>query len=55
LRGRTANRLVTLAGVLFEGLLEVTDPDNLRLAIREGIGPGKAIGCGLLSVAPLRR
>ncbi len=55
LRGRTASRLVTLAGVLFEGLLEVTDPDNLRLAIREGIGPGKAFGCGLLSVAPHRR
>ncbi len=55
LRGRTSSRLVTLAGVLFEGLLEVTDPDNLRLAIREGIGPGKAFGCGLLSVAPLRR
>ena len=55
LRGITASKLVTLAGVLFEGLLEVTDPDNLRLAIREGIGPGKAFGCGLLSVAPLRR
>ena len=55
LRGRTANRLVTLAGVLFEGLLEVTDPDNLRLAIRQGIGPGKAFGCGLLSLAPVGR
>ena len=51
LRGRTTNRLVTLAGVLFDGLLEVTDPDKLRLAIREGIGPGKAFGCGLLSLA----
>ena len=55
LRGRTASRLVTVAGVLFEGLLEVTDPDKLRLAIREGIGPGKAFGCGLLSLAPLGR
>ena len=55
LRGRTARRLVTLAGVVFEGLLEVTDPDNLRLAIKEGIGPGKAFGCGLLSLAPLGR
>ncbi len=55
LRGRTTNRLVTLAGVLFDGLLEVTDPDRLRLAIREGIGPGKAFGCGLLSLAPRER
>lgn len=55
LRGRTTNRLVTLAGVLFDGLLEVTDPDKLRLAIREGIGPGKAFGCGLLSLAPRGR
>ena len=55
LRGRTTNRLVTLAGVLFDGLMEVTDPDKLRLAIREGIGPGKAFGCGLLSLAPSGR
>lgn len=55
LRGRTTNRLVTLAGVLFDGLLEVTDPDKLRLAIREGMGPGKAFGCGLLSLAPRGR
>ena len=55
LRGRTTNRLVTLAGVLFDGLLEVADPDKLRLAIREGIGPGKAFGCGLLSLAPSGR
>ncbi len=55
LRGRTTGRLVTLAGILFEGLLEVTDPDDLRFAIREGLGPGKAFGCGLLSLAPLGR
>ena len=55
LHGRTAGRMVRLAGVLFEGLLEVTNPNNLRLAIREGIGPGKAFGCGLLSIAPYGR
>ena len=54
LHGRQEVGRVTLAGVLFEGLLEVTNPDNLRLAIREGIGPGKAFGCGLLSLAPHR-
>ena len=55
LQGRTGSGIATLAGVLFEGLLEVTNPDNLRLAIREGIGPGKAFGCGLLSIAPYGR
>ena len=55
LQGRAGSGTVTLAGVLFEGLLEVTNPDNLRLAIREGIGPGKAFGCGLLSIAPYGR
>ena len=55
LRGRTTNRLVTLAGALFDGLLEVIDPDKLRLAVREGIGPGKAFGCGLLSLGPRGR
>ena len=55
LHGRQEAGRVTLAGVLFEGLLEVTNPDKLRLAIREGIGPGKAFGCGLLSLAPYGR
>ena len=48
-------RRLTLAGVLFDGLLEVTHPDRLRCAVTNGIGPGKAFGCGLLSIAPLRR
>lgn len=38
-------------GVLFEGVLEVQNPDKLTEAIRAGIGPGKAFGFGLLSLA----
>jgi len=38
---------------LFEGILEVVDPERFRAAVRTGIGPGKAFGCGLLSVAPV--
>ncbi|MCL6622972.1 MAG: type I-E CRISPR-associated protein Cas6/Cse3/CasE [Syntrophobacterales bacterium] len=42
----------TLAGVIFEGHLEITDPDLFRQALARGIGPGKAYGLGLLSLAP---
>lgn len=35
----------------FDGVLVVTDPDKLREAVRSGIGPQKAYGFGLLSLA----
>ena len=35
----------------FEGTLKVEDPDQFVAAIRSGIGPAKAYGCGLMSVA----
>lgn len=44
---------VTLGTALFEGELEVTDAGAFREALAGGIGPGKAFGCGLLSVAPV--
>lgn len=37
--------------VRFEGHLQVTDPEALHQAIQIGIGPAKAFGCGLLSLA----
>jgi len=39
--------------VLFEGLLEVTDPNAFIRTICRGVGPAKAFGCGLMSVAPV--
>jgi len=42
----------TLAGLLFEGRLQITDPELFRQALSRGIGPGKAYGLGLLSLAP---
>ncbi|MCY4112652.1 MAG: type I-E CRISPR-associated protein Cas6/Cse3/CasE [Chloroflexi bacterium] len=48
-------RRLTLVGVRFEGLLQIEDLDRFRRALEEGIGPGKAFGCGLMSVAPYRR
>jgi CRISPR system Cascade subunit CasE len=43
---------VTLATAQFDGLLEVTDAVALRKALRQGIGRGKAYGCGLMTLAP---
>lgn len=37
--------------VRYEGLLTVTDAEKLHAAITQGIGPAKAFGCGLLSLA----
>lgn len=43
---------LTFGSVLFEGELVVQDGERLREALATGIGPGKAYGFGLLSVAP---
>jgi len=43
-----------LFSVRYDGVLRVTDADAFRKAIESGIGPAKAFGFGLLSVAPLR-
>ncbi len=50
-RSNGDERTVTLLSVRFEGLLQVTDPDALSAAVRDGIGPAKAFGFGLLSLA----
>ncbi len=50
---RQTDRLTHLA-VTFDGELTVTDPDRFRAALRDGIGPAKAYGFGLLSVRPPR-
>ncbi|WP_371611847.1 type I-E CRISPR-associated protein Cas6/Cse3/CasE [Streptomyces clavifer] len=39
----------------FDGTAAIIDPDLLRAAIHNGIGRGKAYGCGLLSIAPARQ
>ena len=39
-------------GVLYEGLLEVRAPGLFAEAVAAGIGPAKAFGFGLLSLAP---
>lgn len=42
---------LTFASVVMEGHLRVTDADKFRQAVINGIGPAKAYGFGLLSIA----
>jgi CRISPR system Cascade subunit CasE len=46
---------LTHLAVLFEGVLEVTDPAAFANTLAHGIGPAKGLGFGLLSVAPAGR
>lgn len=48
-----AGKILTVFSVLYDGELEVADPEKFRQALRSGIGHGKALGLGLLSVVPL--
>jgi len=43
---------LTFASVMFEGLLRVTDAARFRSTLASGVGPAKAYGFGLLSIAP---
>jgi CRISPR system Cascade subunit CasE len=43
-------KAVTIARTQYDGVLEVTDPESLRLALVRGIGPAKAYGCGLMTL-----
>ncbi|MFI6289533.1 type I-E CRISPR-associated protein Cas6/Cse3/CasE [Streptomyces sp. NPDC051018] len=44
---------VTFRSATFEGRLRVTDPALFTARLLGGIGPSKAYGCGLLTLAPL--
>jgi CRISPR system Cascade subunit CasE len=43
-----------LRGAMFEGRLRVTDPDRLFRAMANGIGRGKAVGFGLLTLFEMK-
>ena len=51
-RGRSGKRGVRIHVTRFDGHAVVRDPDALREAVRNGIGRSKAVGCGMLSLAP---
>lgn len=43
---------LTIYTILINGRLQITDYNKFVTAVRTGIGPAKAFGCGLLSLAP---
>jgi len=54
LKGRQhGGNAIRVYSALFEGRLVVTDASQFREALETGIGHGKAMGLGLLSIAPI--
>jgi CRISPR system Cascade subunit CasE len=53
--GRQHGRTITLTSVTFSGELALTNPTRLREQAVAGIGPGKAYGNGLLTIATAPR
>ncbi|MGF1603426.1 MAG: type I-E CRISPR-associated protein Cas6/Cse3/CasE [Thermosynechococcaceae cyanobacterium] len=49
------NSPIKIFAVLYQGILEVEDPNLLIESIRQGIGRGRSYGCGLLSIARVLR
>lgn len=49
---RKGDDRINLQRASFEGRLYVREQKAFNVALVQGIGPGKAFGCGLLSVAP---
>jgi CRISPR system Cascade subunit CasE len=51
-RGRGSGRVATHEAHVFDGVAVVVDATKVRDALERGVGPGKAFGFGLLSLAP---
>lgn len=51
LSSRKGEGLISVQRVCFEGILQVQNLQAFSRALKAGIGPAKAFGCGLLSVA----
>jgi CRISPR system Cascade subunit CasE len=50
-QGKKGNRIAVHA-VQFDGVLEATDKEAFRKTLVTGIGHAKALGLGMLSIAP---
>lgn len=51
LKLRKESSVLSLRRACYEGILQITDAELLKKALLAGIGPGKAFGLGLLSLA----
>ncbi len=52
---RKNGRQVTIASCDFDGILQVTRPEDFRQCLTTGLGPAKAFGCGLMLCARVKR
>lgn len=48
---RKKNHAGKLVAAVFQGVIRVNNPEVLLNKLRDGVGPGKAFGCGMLSLA----
>lgn len=53
-RGQRSGKTVQHALVRYDGVAIIEKPEVLREGVLSGIGRGKAYGCGLLSMVPVR-
>jgi CRISPR system Cascade subunit CasE len=53
-RHENGRQNLTFLAVQFDGVLTVLEPEKLIAGLESGIGSGKGLGFGLLSLAPLR-
>lgn len=44
---------ISIFSVLYDGVLSISEPDKFRQTLNSGIGHGKVMGLGLLSVVPI--
>lgn len=51
-RFRRGSQQVTLTTAVYDGILRIVDVDEMRTTMIAGLGPAKAYGCGLLTLAP---
>jgi len=45
---------ISVYRVTYSGILRIINKNNFLNALKNGIGPSKSFGCGLLSIAPLK-
>ena len=54
LRGKQhAGNGIQIYSILYDGIVTVTEAEKFRAALQSGIGHGKVMGLGLLSVVPI--
>lgn len=53
-KGESKQHNVNISMARFRGELEITDTEQMRDTLINGMGRGKAYGCGLLTLAPLQ-